>query len=127
MNQYPHSYSPIIKQKHRLIVQQLRLKSVTVDARRTFVLSNPHSRKQILSPLAKKRSEPLNFCINGKGQIECSHPQKIKRKRNNNSEYQAAATYYAGTPFTQRNKVCDTRVESMFCIRKYELLKKQLK
>ncbi|CAD8102006.1 unnamed protein product [Paramecium sonneborni] len=127
MNQYPHSYSPIIKQKHRLIVQQLRLKSVTVDARKTFVLSNPHSRKQILSPISNNKSEPLNFCINGKGQIECSNPQRKQRKRNNNSEYQSASTFYSGTPFTYRNKINDRGVESMFCIRKYELLRKKMK
>ncbi|CAD8173185.1 unnamed protein product [Paramecium pentaurelia] len=127
MNQFPHSYSPILKQKHRSIVQQLRLKSVTVDARRTFVLSQPHSRKQILSPLTKKKSEQLNFCINGKGQIESSQPQKILRRRNNNSEYQAAITCYAANPFTYRNKINEAGVESMFCIRKYELLRKQIK
>ncbi|CAK84058.1 unnamed protein product (macronuclear) [Paramecium tetraurelia] len=127
MNQYPHSYSPTLKQKHRSVVQQLRLKSITVDAKRTFVLSQPNSKKQILSPLVKKKSEQLHFCINGKGQIESSQPRKILRKRNNNSEYQSAITHYAAYPFTYRNKINDAGVESMFCIRKYELLRKQNK
>ncbi|CAD8179380.1 unnamed protein product [Paramecium octaurelia] len=39
MNQYPHSFSLILKQKHRSLIHQLRLKSITVDARRTLVLS----------------------------------------------------------------------------------------
>ncbi|CAD8115937.1 unnamed protein product [Paramecium primaurelia] len=128
MNQYHHSYSPIIKQKHRSIVQKLRLKSITVDARKTFVLSQPNSKKQILSPLVKKQSEQLNFCINGKGQIESNQPQKILRRRNNNSEYQAAIiTHYSANSFTYRHKINDAGVESMFCIKKYQLLRKQIK
>ncbi|CAK84538.1 unnamed protein product (macronuclear) [Paramecium tetraurelia] len=126
MNYYPHSYSPILKQKHRSIVHQLRSKSVTVDARRMFVLSYPHSRKQIQSPLTKNNSEQLNFCINGKGQIESSNPLKRLRRRNNNSEYQTAITQYAANSFTHRNKINDPGVESLFCIRKYELLRKKI-
>lgn len=49
----------------------------------------------------------------------------MKNRKKKQSEYWTTLiTHYSVNPFTERYKMNDTKVESMFCIRKYELLKK---
>lgn len=85
--------SAAVQQKHKLLFDRLRLKSLTVDSRKTFILSKPHHKRLVVKP----KLDLKQLFIKGKGQEQSSTHREFRVGTN----YQQFTTFWKSV-YTQR-------------------------